>query len=371
MNRWSVSAGVVATVAVAVVFRLTDADIALQSIAFSPVEPHWPYATRQPWQLLHDFGTLPGLILSVVAIAAATSSFLDTRFLRWRYPALYILAFCALGPGLITNIFGKILAGRPRPNEVIPFGGTIPFLYPFDLGTPGKGFSFLCGHCSMGFLFFALFFLLRGPKRWISFVFATIFGMVLGIGRIVQAAHFPSDVLLGGTLMFALAAALEPLARVHPAPVSVSRRRIVVIATAVTLATVTLFMFSTPIHKERTRTWIDSAPRKAATHESVHLWRAPTAPKSISIVVDRGDVNVSFPDQPEPLVIRSLVTGYGLPGADGKTHVTRDGDSLRYEHRLERGHWEIHATFDVRMRRDAMSGRVVVTSGRGRVHVDQ
>jgi lipid A 4'-phosphatase len=355
-------------VAVALLFRASDADIDLQALAFSSVEPHWPYADRQPWRALHDLGTLPGLLLGVAAVAAATASFLDLRFLRWRYPALYILAFLAIGPGFVTNILGKILAGRPRPDEVVPFGGTIPFLQPFDFGTPGKGFSFLCGHCSMGFLFFAFFFLLRGWKRWVVFGVAAVFGVMLGIGRVVQAAHFPSDVLLGGTIMFTVAAALSPLARLRPAPViPASRRRVVAVASIVSATLFAMFLFSTPVHKERTTTWVDEIRRKAATHETLYSWHAPDAPQSVRIEVERGDVVVRFVDQPEVMVIRSVVSGYGLPGADGKTHVTRRGRSIRYEHRGEFGQWEVRASFDVRLRRGGKLLEIIVTTGSGRV----
>jgi membrane-associated PAP2 superfamily phosphatase len=370
MSRSSTLTGLAATVAVAVLFRNTDADVALQAFAFSPVEPQWPHAARQPWTVLHDFGTLPGLLFAIAAIAGSAASFLHERFLRLRYPALYVLALTALGPGLITNVFGKILAGRPRPNEVIPFGGTIGYLDAFDFGMPGKGFSFLCGHCSMAFLFFALFFLLRGWKRWAALVFAAIFGILLGIGRVVQAAHFPSDVLLGGTLMFTLAAALSPMAHIRASPLAAtSRRKVVAAATAVTIVLVTLFLFSMPIHKERTRTWLDGVKRKAATDETVHAWRAPDAPGVIAVDVERGDVTVRFAEQPEPLVIRSLVNGYGFPGTDGRTSVRRDGASLRYEHRLERGHWEIHATFDVCIRPGTTPLVLQIRTGRGEIHV--
>ena len=215
--------GLAATVIVAVACRMTDLDVDLQATAFSASEPHWPYGTRQPWRFLPKVGTLPGLLLTAGAIVAAAASFIDARFVRWRFPAVYIVVLAAAGPGIVTNLLGKVLAGRPRPDEVIPFGGTMPFLQPFDLGTPGKGFSFLCGHCSMAFLFFAFFFLRRDRKRWIAFTFAATFGVLLGAARIAQAAHFPSDVLLGGTIMFTVAAALAPLARIRPAPV-VSRR---------------------------------------------------------------------------------------------------------------------------------------------------
>jgi membrane-associated PAP2 superfamily phosphatase len=348
----SLLAAVLLTIALAILFRVTSADIDLQTLAYSPVAPHWPHAGKQPWKLLHDVGTIPGLLLTAAAIAALAGSFVDARFLRWRYPAAYILLLTAIGPGLFTNIFGKILAGRPRPDDVMPFGGTEPFLAPFVAGTPGRGFSFLCGHCSMGFLFVAFFFLCSGWKRWAALACAAGFGLLLGAGRIAQAAHFPSDVLLGGSIMFALSAALAPIAARQPGHVRVRSPRLVFGAASTAIAgLVVVFLLSTPLHREKTDTWLDDTTRRAATYETIHRWRDPTPPDAITIEVERGDIEVRLTDDREPLVIRSLVTGYGWPGADGKRTVVRRGGTVIYKHRMELGAWETHAIFEVRVRR--------------------
>jgi membrane-associated PAP2 superfamily phosphatase len=65
------------------------------------------------------------------------------------------------------------------------------------MGTKAGGMSFPSGHASMGFYLMAPAFLLFHRRRLAhSFVLVGLAGgLALGITRILQGAHFPSDVL--------------------------------------------------------------------------------------------------------------------------------------------------------------------------------
>ncbi len=129
----------------------------------------------------------------------------------FRRPGLYLFAVLLVGPGLLVNVLGKGMAGRPRPWETTDFGGVAQFLRPFQFGVPGSGRSFLSGHASMAFYFFSLYFVFDGAKaRW-ALGLTLLFGTLMGIARILQGAHFLSDVLLCGALMFAVCAVLSPI----------------------------------------------------------------------------------------------------------------------------------------------------------------
>lgn len=339
--------GLMATMVVTWIFRHTTLDIDLQALFFGDAAQFWPHAGRAPWKLLHDFGTIPGLLFALGAVAVATASFVDPRFLRWRYPALYVVVLTALGPGLVTNILGKILAGRPRPEEIAQFGGSLAFLRPFDLGNPGRGFSFLCGHCSMGFLFLALFFMPGVRRRWTALLATITYGLLLGVARVADGAHFPSDVLLEGTIMFTLAAALSPLSwRAAASPDRRRRLSSMSVAAGAIAATILIaaFLVSLPINKERTTTWIDKASRGAATRETLLPWSEPSV---FFFDAERGDIEIRFEQRREAMTIHSVVKGFGFPGAGGTTSVTRDGDAIAYQHRLEGLLWEARPTFDV------------------------
>ena len=368
MKRTTVIAvliGIVLTIAVAVLFRRTTLDIDLQALAYSPVEPSWPFADRQPWRLLHEAGTIPGLLFAVGATVLLAASFGSERYAPMRYRFLYILLLMALGPGLVTNLLGKELCGRPRPLEIVQFGGSLAFHKPFELGTPGRGFSFLCGHCSMGFLFFALFFLWRGGKRRAALAFAIGFGLIIGIGRVVQAAHFPSDVLLDGTIMFTLAAALSPIAELTP---NIERRwsgAQIAAATAVTLVLlIGAFLFSTPVRKESTYTWLaNPRVRRPQTRETLYRW---TGPSTLVIDVQKGDIAIDVAPRHEPLHIEGVVTGYGFPGADTRTTIAQRGTTLTFTERLRGSYWESHGHYVVTID-DRTGTRVIARTADGRV----
>jgi hypothetical protein len=75
----------------------------------------------------------------------------------------------------------------------------------FQPGTPGKGQSFTCGHCSMGFLFCSLLVFRRKNAllAWAGVITGLVLGGLLSAARVVQGAHFLSDTLwsLGIVLM--------------------------------------------------------------------------------------------------------------------------------------------------------------------------
>jgi membrane-associated PAP2 superfamily phosphatase len=351
--------GLLLTAATAEMFRTTDLDLKLQSLAYSPGEPHWPYAQRQPWKLLHDYGTWPGLIFALVAIALFAASFTRPAALRWRYPSLFVILLLAVGPGLVTNLLGKVLCGRPRPDEIVPFGGSLRFHRPFELGQPGGGFSFLCGHCSMGYLFVVFFFLRRGAKRWIALAAAMAFGLLIGIGRVTQAAHFPSDVALDGTIMFTIAAALSPVAAIEPRPRLLKPVPVVLAAAVLAGLTVFGFLFSLPVFKASSFVWTNDARRAAATHQTVKPWHGA---QSIGIAVDKGDVQIEFaPPGADPLRIEATVKGFGFPnaGVRNETSEFEGGRVLWFESHLTGWYWEAHGHY-----------RVVLPAGStARVHV--
>ena len=99
--------------------------------------------------------------------------------------------------------------GRPRPYEIIPFGGEFPFLEPFRIGYPGRCASFVSGHAAMGFFLMTLYFVLKGRKRWAALGGGVLYGLLMGTARILQGDHFLSDVLLCGGMIFSVAAALH------------------------------------------------------------------------------------------------------------------------------------------------------------------
>jgi membrane-associated PAP2 superfamily phosphatase len=120
---------------------------------------------------LFDWGPMPANLLALASAAALICSYLVPRLKKWRNPCLVLLLAYVIGAGVITNGILKEYWGRPRPKQVEQFGGTQafrPFFLP-DFTNPLPSKSFPCGHCSLGFYFFALFLVgKRLRKPWLT-----------------------------------------------------------------------------------------------------------------------------------------------------------------------------------------------------------
>ena len=369
-TRWlrNVIIGLGVTAALTVLFRVTELDLRWQALAYSPVEPHWPHGRLLGWVLIYHFGTLPGLMLSVLAAVGLGLSFLRTKFVRWRYPCLFLVLLLALGPGFVINLVAKGFGGRPRPDQILEFGGLLQFRYPFQAGLPHKGFSFLCGHCSMGFMFMGLFFLVRGWKRWAWLSGGLLFGLLQGVGRMVQGAHFASDALLGASVIFTLAAALAPVAAWQP-QVDAERRHRLKVAGATGLLIVLMvggFLFSMPVREERVHVWLRTGQPRTGAGEAFLFWRAghdAPNPAKVVIEVELGDISITFRQQPESLVIRSRVTGFAFPGAGSRiaTGYLEHNGGIFYRQRLSGLFAEKHGSFDVSLREELAPDLAVKT----------
>ncbi len=151
-----------------------------------------------------------GIIL--VTAGAAIWLFLVRRPL-WRFDrkALLFVAFSiALGPGLLANTVLKDHWGRARPVQIEAFGGSRAFTpAPLPAAECARNCSFVSGHAALGFSLVAFAFLLPpGPRRRRGIGAALAFGGVVGLVRIAQGAHFLSDIVFAGLLVFGTTALL-------------------------------------------------------------------------------------------------------------------------------------------------------------------
>ena len=175
---------------------ITGADIRLESLFYQPGNG-WVHTNDNPWSFLYRYGALPGLIMGVAALAVFLAGFFSPRAYPYRKLALFFVLLLALGPGLINNVF-KDYWGRPRPRQVDTFGGDQKFLQVWQTGPAGEGKSFASGHASIAFYLVSPFFALRrSSARWAYFflVLGLAYGALMGLARMIQGGHFPSDVL--------------------------------------------------------------------------------------------------------------------------------------------------------------------------------
>jgi lipid A 4'-phosphatase len=167
------------------------------------------------WPVTFIYDSVPVITRATVALVVALTII---RLIGWprRFQVrgsviAYIALSLALGPGLFANVFLKDNMGRARPAQTVEFGGPHAF-------TPAlvkshacpRNCSFVSGHAALAFFLATFAFLLHpGRARNAAFAGAIAFGALVGLGRIVQGAHYLSDVIFAGFVSFATAWALH------------------------------------------------------------------------------------------------------------------------------------------------------------------
>jgi membrane-associated PAP2 superfamily phosphatase len=178
------------------VIAVTGADLAVSAPFFR--EGRWPVGDLPFWQLLYRLDRIPAIGLAVAGLAVVVLSFVRSDWYRWRRAGAFLVLLLILGPGLLVNSVFKEHWGRPRPREIVEFGGKKQFLHPWQKGVDGNGRSFPSGHSSAAFYMAAPYLIYRRRDRRRAYAWLAgglLFGVVMSAARITQGAHFLSDTL--------------------------------------------------------------------------------------------------------------------------------------------------------------------------------
>lgn len=189
---------------ITLLFRFTGLDIILLE-KFYDSERGWFLQQKPFWHSLFYYGSIPGLLLVLIALIGLMASFWSDKLVHWRKKAVFIIVCLALGPGLLVNGILKEHWGRPRPRYTEPFGGEMRFEYICQEGFRGEGKSFPCGHCSIGFFLLTPFFIFRKQRRGLALFFlglGTGYGLLMSITRMAAGGHFASDALWAGGIVY-------------------------------------------------------------------------------------------------------------------------------------------------------------------------
>jgi len=193
----------------------TGLDLALEGRFYQP-GMGWTLTDLNPWYTLYHFGILPAYLLCGAALALLVAGFFRADAIRWRKSALFLVLLMALGPGLLVNTVFKDHWGRPRPRQMQLFGGNRQFHEVWERGEGKEGRSFPSGHASAAFYLMAPYFVLRARNRSRARLFllgGAGYGIFMGIARMVQGGHFPSDVLWAGGMVYLVGLSLYYLLR--------------------------------------------------------------------------------------------------------------------------------------------------------------
>jgi membrane-associated PAP2 superfamily phosphatase len=333
--------------------------------AFYDPEPldHWPLTHRLPWSLLYRAAPWATATLVVAGLAGLALGRNSTRR-EWRRAAVLVLLGVASGPGLLANALFKDHWQHPRPRDLIEFGGPLHYVPSPLIGTEG-GASFPCGHCSVGFMFAAGWWIWRRRRpAWAAAALAggLALGSLLGVGRMAAGAHFLSDIVWSALLAFGVLHVLWY--HVLPAPAAGDAvaggagrwRRVSTKVAAVAGAIVLLALFATP--------------HGTALTERVPLHSG--SPRSLEVVADTANITVVLLDGSDSeLAVDGELHGFGVPGsrlAARVENLSQPQPALRY--RIESRGWltDVDGMATLRVPAAAFD-RVSVSLGRGNIRI--
>ncbi|MDT8445517.1 MAG: phosphatase PAP2 family protein [bacterium] len=192
-------------VALTAVAEHWDWDLRFTSLFFDAERGGFYLAEQQPFRALFEVGTWPGLLLGLGSGVAWALGYFRPCWAPYRRRWAVVFLTAIVGGGILVNGFLKDYWGRPRPREVTQFEGRWPYHPIAQPGTPGKGKSFPCGHCTSGFLLVSLgaFIPTHPIPAGIAVGTGLAYGALMSSARIVQGGHFLSDAFwaLGTVLM--------------------------------------------------------------------------------------------------------------------------------------------------------------------------
>lgn len=181
-------------------------DLAITSAYYAPTHN---FESNAFYNFLYHYGTIPAQILFGISATVLFLASFFKKWKKWHSPALVLVLSLLIGGGLIVHELLKEHWGRPRPKQVIAFGGQQPFrpyYEPHFLYQPEPSKSFSCGHCTMGFYFFALALVARHlhyhKTFWAALALTFGLGIGLSLARIAQGGHFFSDTLVSALIMW-------------------------------------------------------------------------------------------------------------------------------------------------------------------------
>jgi lipid A 4'-phosphatase len=208
MNRTGLLIALALAAAIGLLFGISPAlDLALERPFFDPTAGGFWASFDPALSLLRDLSRLIVTLLVAPAVLAIL-----VKLIRPRRPmlipgraAVLMLATLALGPGLLTNVLLKSHWGRPRPIDIVEFGGDQHFVPWWDpRGECPDNCSFVAGEPSGAFWTLAPAVLVPPPWRALATTAALAFGTGLGLLRMAGGGHFFTDVAFSGLFTFGL-----------------------------------------------------------------------------------------------------------------------------------------------------------------------
>jgi membrane-associated PAP2 superfamily phosphatase len=295
-----------------VVFAATPLDLAAARVFYRlQGAEHWPLGVVWPSRVLYQLAPLITASLVALGLLGLLICQLRPRD-ALRRNCIFLILSLVIGPGLLDNAILKDHWPRPRPRDVVQFGGSLHYTPPPWRGEGGS--SFPCGHCSVGFLYASGWWIWKRRRRnWAraSLVLGLVLGSALGVGRMAAGAHFLSDVIWSALLALGVAhlvyehilppadAAIERLSIVKP---RIPAKHILTVCASIGAIFVLLALFVTP-HGNRFSLRLD-------------LSSLPDAPRVLDVTAATANIEIVIEDSAHmQLLADGELHGFGLPGS--------------------------------------------------------
>ncbi len=311
--------GLIAIAATAV-FGVTPLDIVAARVFYhAQGTDHWPLGSQLPWSALYRLAPYITASLLLSGVLGLLIGHLRKRE-TWRENGIFLIFCIVIGPGLIVNAVFKDHWDRPRPREVMEFGGALHYTPAPWRGEGGS--SFPCGHCSVGFLYGSGWWIWKRRRPGLaraSLALGLTFGTALGLGRMAAGAHFLSDVVWSALFALGLAHILyhtRQLTVLNDAirgasgrwPVWIRGNRNTTALALLGAAFVLIALFLTP-HGKPFSTQID-------------LDLLPHSPRILEITAPSANIDIVIGDfQKSQILAEGELHGFGWPGSRLATTV--------------------------------------------------
>jgi lipid A 4'-phosphatase len=189
---------VMAIVVVGVAFAINpEWDLALTRVFYDPKAKQFPLTFNSTISWLRDQAVLITIASFACLIAAVTLKLILPRrqMLIPGRALIFLVVTFALGPGLLVNGLLKECWSRPRPAEVVEFGGDKAFMPWWDpRGGCDQNCSFVSGETSTAAWTLAPAILIPGPLGTVAIGASTVFMVGMGAMRLAAGGHFFTDV---------------------------------------------------------------------------------------------------------------------------------------------------------------------------------
>jgi membrane-associated PAP2 superfamily phosphatase len=299
-----------------VLFAFTNLDIvSIRSFYHPELSDSWPVASGSVWSLFYRSAPWVTGSLALAGTALLVVGVVHKRSQRFRLYGLFILLCVIIGPGLITNVVLKDHWGRPRPRQIVEFGGRLEYVQPL-LPSPAHGKSFPCGHCSVGYLYAVGWWVWRRRHpRWafLSLVTGLALGTLLGLGRMAGGAHFLSDAVWSALIAYIVAHVLyyyllrvpareDSRVAIYPLIEQSPRLKAATIATVMLLSAGIIIggVLANPLDKDLTA--------------HIRLADFPTTPETVELLIDTLDVYLTLVTEPSGEIdCTGNIHAFGLP----------------------------------------------------------